>query len=362
MVVPPAWRVVCCRAAGGCDDPDLYFPRYSQRENFETNNTLLLLRQLYNFNRFRFQKFLSKLLPQAITEPGSAFELGLQIKQQVGTGASIVDGYLYQESLRIAIETKRSSQNFAAEQLSGHLESFAQSKGGFLILLSPERVEDSQLESVDWKSLVADASAKNVILVPVSFENLIAAARECLNDYDEEMHALVTDYEEFCSQEDLLPVDKWTMFVPPSGKSREINAAQRLYFCPASWSRRKARYLGLYYDKAVRHIGTIGKVVECEIKGGQVVSERQLTKQEQERIAAASVAAMDQQGWDITTGYQFFLCDDMCPTEFAKSSPGGIMGHRYFDLRKFFPGKIPTQLPEIAARLRNVPWESREQP
>jgi hypothetical protein len=62
-----------------------YFPRYSQRENFETNNTLLLLRQLYNFNRFRFQKFLSKLLPEAITEAGSALELGLQIKQQVGT-------------------------------------------------------------------------------------------------------------------------------------------------------------------------------------------------------------------------------------------------------------------------------------
>ena len=68
-----------------------YFPRCSHRENFETNNTLLLLRQLYNFNRFRFQKFLEKLLPQAITEAGSAFELGLQIKQQVGTGASIVE-------------------------------------------------------------------------------------------------------------------------------------------------------------------------------------------------------------------------------------------------------------------------------
>lgn len=54
------------------------------------------------------------------------------------------------------------------------------------------------------------------------------------------MHALVTDYEDFCSDEDLLPVDKWTMFVPPTGLSHEINVAQRLYFCPASWSRRKA--------------------------------------------------------------------------------------------------------------------------
>jgi hypothetical protein len=333
-----------------------YFPRYSQRENFETNNTLLLLHQLYNFNRFRFEKFLSNLLPKALTEAGRPFELGLQSKQQVGTGASIVDGYLSQDSLRIAIETKRNAQSFAAEQLSRHLNGFASSNGGFLILLSPERVEDAQFESADWKSLAAEALVKNVILVPVSFETLIAAARGSLTEYDEEMRALVADYEDFCSDEDLLPVDKWTLFVPPCGQSREINAAQRLYFCPASWSRRKARYLGVYYDKAVRHIGTIAKVIECEINGN-VVSEKLLTKDEQKRIAAASGAAMDQQGWDITRGYQFFLCEDMCDTEFSKSTPGGIMGHRYFDLRDYFPGSIPTHLTDIAARLRAHQWE-----
>jgi hypothetical protein len=155
----------------------------------------------------------------------------------------------------------------------------------------------------------------------------------------------------------MLPVDKWTLFVPPCGQSREINAAQRLYFCPASWSRRKARYLGVYYDKAVRHIGTIAKVIECEIKGGNVVSEKLLTKDEQNRITAASAAAMDQQGWDITKGYQFLLCDHMCDTEFSKSSAGGIMGHRYFDLRDYFSDGIPTHLSAIAARLRDQKWE-----
>jgi len=295
------------------------------------------------------------LLPDAITEAGSALELGLQIRQQVGTGASIVDGYLYQDSLRIAIETKRSADSFAAEQLSRHLTGFMQSNGGFLILLSPERV---QIEGANWENLAADATAKNVILVPVTFETLIAAARGCLNDYDEEMHALVTDYEDFCSEEGLLPIDKWTMFVPPSGLSHEINVAQRLYFCPASWSRRKARYLGVYYDKAVRHIGTIAKVVECEVKDGNVVNETvPLTDDERSRIAAASGAAMDQQGWDLKTGHQFFLCDGMCDTMFRKSSPGGIMGHRYFDLRDYFSGGVPTQLAEIAERLRSNQWD-----
>ena len=334
-----------------------YFPRYSQRENFETNNTLLLLHRLYNFNRLRFQTFLSNLLPHAITEPGNEWELGLQITQQVGTGASVVDGFLYQDRIRIAIETKRNSNDFGVEQLRSHLKSFGQSNGGFLVLLSPERVEGSQFYRGDWSSLTDEASAKNVTLVSVSFEDLIEAAQKCLAPYDEEMHALLRDYQEFCSEEALLPVDRWTVFVPPCGQSHEINSAQTLYFCPASWSRRKARYLGLYYDKAVRHIGTIAKVVECELKDRKVVSEKQLSDDERKRIAEAMASAMDQNAWDITRGHQFFLCNDMCETEFLKSSPGGIMGHRYLDLRQYFPGGIPVHLSDVAAHLRSQQWE-----
>jgi hypothetical protein len=69
-----------------------YFPRYSQRENFETNNNLLLLNRLYDYSRFRFEKLVSELIPDAATETEAPFSLGLQIKQQVGTGSSIVDG------------------------------------------------------------------------------------------------------------------------------------------------------------------------------------------------------------------------------------------------------------------------------
>jgi hypothetical protein len=89
---------------------------------------------------------------------------------------------------------------------------------------------------------------------------------------------------------------EWTLFVPPCRKSREINAVQRLYFCPASRSHRNARYLGIYYDKAVRHIGSIAKVVECEIKDGKVVSKIPLNDDDRERIFAATAAAMNQNG------------------------------------------------------------------
>jgi hypothetical protein len=65
---------------------------------------------------------------------------------------------------------------------------------------------------------------------------------------------------------------------------------------------------------------------------------------------------MEQQGWDLTTGYQFFLCDSMIDTAFEKSSPGGIMNVRYFDLRDYFIAGVPTQLAEIAEGLQNHKW------
>ncbi|MBC9883857.1 hypothetical protein G8O24_42040 [Bradyrhizobium sp. INPA01-394B] len=332
-----------------------YFPRYSQRENFETNNTLLLFHRLYDYNRFRFEKLLAVLLRNAATEAGNAFTLGLQIKQQVGTGTSVVDGYLHQDSFRIAIETKRSADGFTADQIGRHVTGFSQTSGGFLFLLSPEQ---AQIAGSHWESVRAAAIQRGVVLIPITFEDLIAASQGCLNDYDEEMRALVTDYEDFCSEEGLLPVDKWTLFTPPCGRSYEINVADRLYFCPASWSRRKARYLGVYYDKAVRHIGRITKLVECEIQNGAVIgATKELTSDERQRILHASGAAMEQQGWDLTTGTQFFLCDEMHDTMFRKSTPGGIMGHRYFDLRSYLLEGVPDRIADLAERLRTSNWE-----
>ena len=37
------------------------FPRYSQKENWGTNHTLLLMRRLYEFNLSKFRLFLEKL-------------------------------------------------------------------------------------------------------------------------------------------------------------------------------------------------------------------------------------------------------------------------------------------------------------
>ena len=92
-----------------------YFPRYTQKENFITNNTLLLMHRLYDDNRRRFQRFLGLLLEENADAPIS--EIGLGISQQVGTRHSVLDGFLHQAAVRIAVETKRSGVEFDVEQL-----------------------------------------------------------------------------------------------------------------------------------------------------------------------------------------------------------------------------------------------------
>jgi hypothetical protein len=265
----------------------------------------------------------------------------------------VVDGYLNQDGFRIAIETKRSAGTFRLDQLKRHLSAFEAWHPGFMILLSPEKALISQSDQLKLETL---AAAKNVTLVLTTFQEILDAARGSLSSHDEEMHALITDYESFCSDDELLPTDKWTLFAPPCGRSHNLNVEQSLYFCPASWSRRNARYLGIYYQKAIRYVGEITKIIECEITNNIVTGETvSLTSTERKRIIN-TVHGASEQGWDLSTGYQFFLCDLMLETLFRKTSGGGIMGYRYFDLRKYFKGKNMPDLKEVADVLKGTTW------
>ena len=61
-----------------------YFPRYSSKENATTNNTLLLLLRLYQYNRYKFEKLIEALLTVDQEIPLPTF--GLQFSQQKTTG------------------------------------------------------------------------------------------------------------------------------------------------------------------------------------------------------------------------------------------------------------------------------------
>lgn len=334
-----------------------YFPRYAQRENFITNNTLLLLSRLHESNRRRFQSFLSRLLDDKADTPIN--QIGLQIVQQIGTGGSVVDGYLHQSAIRIAIETKRFSNQFFADQLLKHLQAFEPGASGYLLLLSPTTV-DLGLEQ--WNPLQKEAKRRNAIVSSITFEQIIDNFRRCISEYDEEMQDLIDDFEAFCVEQELLDPNRHTIFVPPCGQSFDINIEYKLYFCPSSWSRRNAKYLGVYRNRSVQRIGIIQCIVQPTLNdNGELITLTEngqpfpLPQETEARIRGAIASAMHQNQWDISHGHKFFLCDELFETNFRKASSGGIMGHRYLFLKDYLPQELPVQ--ELAEALRELYWE-----
>jgi hypothetical protein len=330
-----------------------YFPRYSSKENAATNNTLLLLLRLYQHNRYKFEK-LMEILTAEQEIPLPAF--GLQFSQQRGTGQSVLDGFLSQESIKVAVETKLGA-TFDLEQLNRHLAEFQDEQHKFLLLLSPSPDNRS-----DFQSLNKVATRRNIRLIHATFAGIVEAVRKCLSDYDEEMHALVDDYESLCSEKELLPRDEYTIFVPPCGKSVLENIQHRLYYCPVTRQFRNARYLGIYAEREIRAIGKITKIVACDVdqkakKVKEGKDQDKLTNNEKQRILGAAVAAQAH-GWNLSKNHKFFLCDEMAETKFRKKSPLGIMGHRYLDIQDILGDqRIPENLTEFASLLRQYQWK-----
>lgn len=330
-----------------------YFPRYSQPENVVTNNTLLLLVRLHEFSRLKFERVIEELCEGEDAEFSPQW---LQFSQQVKASTSVVDGFIAQESVKIAVETKRYGY-FSADQLERHLELFSDEQNKLLILLSPNL--DSNGEE-QLKLCKGTASKRGIEVVHTSFESLIKLTRGQLSDFDEEMGALVDDFELFCSEFKLLPADEYKLFVPPCRYSRSDNEKFRLYYCPADRPVRKAKYLGVYADRCIWDIGQISKIMACSVDLSSrtvnvVDSETSLTDDERLRIIGATEGATNH-NWNIALGNRFYLCDEWAPTEFRKSTPGGIMGHRLIDLRETLSAGIPKTTTEIAKALQGKFW------
>ncbi|MEW5797278.1 MAG: hypothetical protein AB1772_13100 [Candidatus Zixiibacteriota bacterium] len=330
-----------------------YFPRYSQAENFVTNNTILLLLRLREFDRLKFEKLMEELCAE-VDEEAALSGSWLHFRQQVKTGKSVVDGFIAQDSIKIAIETKLGG-TFDLKQIENHLAVFANEQHKFLILLNPTQGElpQERLESI--RQLAATRAAQ---ILPLTFQDIIEKARGRYGQY-EEVLALIEDYEAFCSEMSLLPRDQVTLFVPPCGQSYEDNIQFRLYYCSATWSRRRAKYIGIYKDRKISAIGRIAKIVVCDIDmvtNKTVKNSESITPEETERILGAAVNAR-KRNWDLTVGNKFYLLDALEATEFRKSSPRGIMGHRYLDLEEILNRRPPDDLAELAAILREYTWE-----
>ena len=270
-----------------------FFPRYSQKENIVTNNVLLLMSRLYDYSRPKFGKFLAALGDEA---SDVAENLQLQFSQQRATGVSVVDGFIAQESLKIAVETKLSDGDYTLDQLRRHFRAFDTAKNKLLVLLSrgPTGPSDAFMSRIR-----EEGQSEGIPILHATFEKVHSAAENCLHDHDEQMLAVVADFAAFCSEEGLLPRDEFTMLTPPCGLSFKDNRDYRLYYCPVNRNQRATRYLGIYANKSVRLIGEIGKIIACNIDicKGTVECGEEVSDEERQRMVDAARSARDDRGW-----------------------------------------------------------------
>lgn len=333
------------------------FQRYAQPENVVTNNVLMLLHRFYDESPRKFQKALSRILiDQDGNEP--ELEIGPRFDQQISGPLRVADGRIAQPRFDVLIETKLGDV-FNEEQAIGHLEHIKDSPNATLLLLG--RDPKASDEAVKRTRLAAMAQS-NTRVVVASFRGLIDACQQVLSPHDDELQELIEDFESFCEVSGLLPIDEQRMFVPPCGKSCDENVKWRLYYCPAYRSVRAGNWLGIYAGKRVTAVGRISaRVVAVKSADGSVLTEG-VSFEQRERILGA-VRDAELRGWDLLgdDGHRFYVCDEMLDTHFVKDSPGGIAGHRYFDLSLIREGKEIMSVEQVAERLRGKLWSDFDQ-
>jgi predicted lactoylglutathione lyase len=321
-----------------------YFQRYSTKENVVTNNTLLLLSQIYSYK----EEYLETMLGEI--NDGLEVPIGLNFKQQVAGENSVPDGVIEQNSFKILIETKR-GKSFRESQLNDHMNGFEDEKYKVLLVITT-----SENSTQKKRNLIKTAEKRGIQLVFTTFNSIISAARKVFDEYEYEMENLISDYEEFCLDSNLLPRHEYRMIAFPCGRSYKENIDYKLYYEPPTRSFRDHKYLGIYHNKTIRAIGEVKKHVIVKIKNDKVISEDNLNENERKRILAAYKEAKDKRDWDLS-GNRFYLLDEIYETEYNKVSPGGMRGKQYFDLGYILETEKLPDVKEIAESLSEKEWE-----
>jgi hypothetical protein len=171
---------------------------------------------------------------------------------------------------------------------------------------------------------------------------------------------LLDDFEEDCGHPGPLPRFHVRMRAVPCGRSFSENMEFGVYCEPPGRSATAYQYLGIYRNKAVRGVGRVVNRVQAKIGNDQfsvLRSEAPVTEEQEQRILQAVEAAADARGWDLRSGLEFVVLDRAHPTNFRKTSAGGLPGTRYFDLGDLLGTDSWPPTEELAAELDEMNWE-----
>lgn len=326
-----------------------YFQRYSQRENWATNNTLLLLSRLYQFNRIKFQNAIQDILGEGIE-----LNIGIQFIQQSKNKDSVPDGIIQQSSFKIVIETKL-ADNFTADQLIrhlGHFETNTETK----VLLAITKHETPK-EVIEQVNAFIKSNSSNIKFAGTSFLKIADAIRANLQDHDVEMLEIVDEFVAFCEENNLINRKDSTMLALTAGTSLDMNLQYNIYYDPATRNHNLPfTYIGLYNNKNIQAVGKVTKIVECDLANGQLKIKNGaiLTEDERQRIQGV---IENTNYYDLTKDTKFFLVDQFFETNYRKTSDSSLRGKRYFFLHAIEGYRQEMGAAEIATLLNGKKWE-----
>ena len=243
-----------------------YFQRYHSKENVDTSNTMLMLSRLYNYNADRFFLVLNSLILGEKESPEITFDL------QVAGDESVPDAVISQKSFKIVVETKLYNQ-FTKQQLVNHLNQFGAEDIKVLLTIDPKPMKrqlsdelEEELKKFNKENM--DRLVHPIKHVNLTFEQLVEAIEEVIDERDTEIMAVLEDFKNYCFDEKLIPDRYKWMRAIVAGTTFQDNLDLNLYYDQAERKYSDHGYVGLYKDKSIRAIGKLQKtILAVEVNG-----------------------------------------------------------------------------------------------
>ena len=332
-----------------------YFQRYHEKENVATANTMLLLSRLYSYSSDKFFRFLKSEFFSDAFEPEIVFNL------QEKSVDSIPDATITQESFKIVVETKMSDW-FYLDQLKRHLKSFSDEKYKVMITLAPELMNPEKKKEFEEQLKEYNTTQTYPVMhVNTTFEGIIDAIRDAIDDKDYEMQEVLEDYLNYCFNDGLITVsDSWKfMRMQLAATTLDFNVREDIYYDNAERGFRAHDYLSLYKNKSVRAVGKIcARILAVEtIDGMQYEAEYgELTEERKDKILRAIIDG-DGYGYELRSiKHRYFFVEKFHETDFKKITPRAPMGSRVFDLTQILETDQLPSTQAIAELLKTKTW------
>ena len=270
-----------------------------------------------------------------------------------------------QKSFKIVVETKLYNQ-FDKQQLVNHLEQFGAEDIKVLLTIDPRPMKQQLFDEMTVELKKYNSENMERLIHPIkhvnlTFEQLVEAMEDIIDDRDTEIISVLDDFKKYCFDEKLIPDGHKWMRAIVAGTTFQDNMDLNLFYDQESRKFSEHGYIGLYKDKSIRAVGKLKKtIIAVEVEGKMTYraeSGEAPTPDEICRINEAIHRAEDY-GYNLRTiSHRYFMVEKFYPIDFRKSSKNPIQKSKFFNLADMFGYKTMPDTEKIAADLNGRTWE-----